>query len=220
MKPLSPLPFRGLIFDVDGTLVDSNDQHALAFVEAFRIFDEAVSYESIRPLIGMGGDKLIPLALGRDVSKAEIEKLDKKKGEVFKRVFLRQVKPFPKTRSLVLRLKDIGYELGIATSASEADLKTLLDIAEVTDLFTTKTSSDDAENSKPDPDIVISALKGMKLPAKEVVMLGDTPYDIESAAGAGLEAIAFRSGGWKDGALGGARDIYDGTWDLYATLFS
>ena len=107
-----------------------------------------------------------------------------------------------------------GLEIAIGTSAQKDELKPLLEIADVVDLIDSKTSSDDAENSKPDPDIIQAALARLKLPAAEVLMVGDTPYDIEAAGRAGVRTVAFRSGGWTDAGLRGAIAVYAGPWDL------
>ena len=105
-----------------------------------------------------------------------------------------------------------------ASSAQEDELHALLEIAGARDLMDSATSSDDAEESKPEPDILHAALERAKTPAAEVIMIGDTPYDLEAAARAGVRAIAFRCGGWNDASLPGAVAIYDGPWDLLARL--
>jgi phosphoglycolate phosphatase-like HAD superfamily hydrolase len=111
-----------------------------------------------------------------------------------------------------------GYTAVAASSASKEDLKALLKIAGAQNLFDDKTSSDDADNSKPDPDIVQAALQLAKASPVEAIMIGDTPYDIAAARSAGVRVIAVRSGGWLDPDLIGAVEIYDGVWDLLARL--
>ena len=207
---------HGAILDVDGTLVDSNDAHARAWVDAFRELGFDVPYEKVRPLIGMGGDNLLPVAVGIEEDDPRGERLSKRRGEIFKEKYLRALKPFPGTRDLLKRMRDEGLELAVASSASKEDLKPLLEIAQAADLIDSKTSSDDAENSKPDPDIIQAALKRLKMPPGDALMLGDTPYDIEAAAKAGVKTVAFRCGGWKDDGLKGAIAIYDGPADLLA----
>src|SRR5262249_49565411 len=133
--------------------------------------------------------------------------------------YLPHIKPFPETRELLLRLRAEGLKLAVASSAKEDELKPLLEIAGAADLIEEKTSSDDADQSKPDPDIVQAALDGADLSAHEAVMLGDTPYDIEAAIKAGVKVIAFRSGGWDDEALAGAIAVYDGPADLLAHFY-
>lgn len=205
---------RGVILDVDGTLVDSNDAHARAWVEALAEHDIEVEFEKVRTLVGMGGDKLLPEVSGIEEDTPEGERISKRRGEIFKQRYLPTLKAFPSTRELLQRMRDEGLKLVVASSAKEDELNPLLKIAGAADLVEEKTSSDDAENSKPDPDIVKAALDSSGLAADEVLMLGDTPYDIESASGAGVGVIAFRCGGWKDADLSGAVAIYDGPADL------
>jgi HAD superfamily hydrolase (TIGR01509 family) len=205
---------RGVILDVDGTLVDSNDAHARAWVDAFREFEFDVPYERVRPLIGMGGDNLLPEAVQIEKDSPQGEALSKRRGEIFAERYLKTVNPFRGTRHLLQRLRAAGLEIAIGTSAGKEEMKPLLEIAEVTDLIDSKTSSDDASSSKPDPDIIQAALKRLDLAPAQVLMVGDTPYDIEAAGRAGVRTVAFRSGGWKDDGLKGAIAIYDGPWDL------
>jgi HAD superfamily hydrolase (TIGR01509 family) len=209
---------RGVIFDVDGTLVDSNDAHARAWEEAFREAGYPVPFEKIRPLIGMGGDKLVPALTGWSKDDPRVEKLGRRRGEIFRERHLPQIRPFPRTRELLAAMREAGLKLAVATSAEKAELEPLLEHAGASDLIEHKASSDDAESSKPDPDIVQAALRRLGLPKSAVVMIGDTPYDVEAATRAGIPIIAFRSGGWDDESLKGAREIYDGPADLLAQL--
>lgn len=207
-------PIQGVILDVDGTLVDSNDAHAHAWVEAFAEQGIRVEFEKVRPLIGMGGDKLMPEVSGISEETEQGELISKRRSEIFKEKYLPHLKAFPKTKEMLQRLRDEGLKLVVASSAKKDELKSLLKIAGADDLIEEQTSSDDAENSKPDPDIIEAALEALDLPPDSVVMLGDTPYDIESASRAGVRAIAVRSGGWSDEDLKGAIAIYDDPADL------
>ncbi len=205
-----------MILDIDGTLVDSNDAHARAWVEALAEEGISVPFDKVRPLIGMGGDKLLPRVSGLEEDSPRGRRIGQRRGEIFKERYLPRLKPFPSTRDLLLKMRERGLKLAVATSAKEEELKPLLKIAGANDLIEEKTSSDDAENSKPDPDIVKAALDESGLSADEAVMIGDTPYDIEAASRAGLKIIAFRSGGWNDADLARAIAIYDGPADLLA----
>ena len=205
---------RGVILDVDGTLIDSNDAHARAWVDAFREFDHDVPYARVRALIGMGGDNLLPEAIQVEKDSPEGEALSKRRGEIFNERYLETINPFAGTRDLLKRMRDEGLEIAIGTSAPKEELEPLLKIADVLDLIDSKTSSDDAESSKPDPDIIQAALGRLKLARSEVLMVGDTPYDIEAAARAGVRTVAFRSGGWTERGLQGAIAVYAGPWDL------
>ena len=209
-------PIRGVILDVDGTLVDSNDAHARSWVEALAENNIDVDYEKVRRLIGMGGDKLLPEAAGLEEDSSVGKKISESRSRVFKTKYLPQLKPFPRVKELLARMKDEGLRLVVASSAKEDELKELLKIAEATEFIEEKTSSSDADNSKPDPDIVQAALDELGLPRDEVLMIGDTPYDVEAAARAGIKALAFRSGGWDDEGLRGAAAVYDSAADLLA----
>jgi len=209
---------RGVIFDVDGTLVDSNDAHARAWEEAFRDVGHPVPFEKIRPLIGMGGDKLVPAVTGWPRDDPRVERVGKRRGHIFRERYLPHVRAFPGARELVAALKEAGARLAVASSAEKEELEPLLERAGAADLIEHKASSDGAERSKPDPDIVHAALQRLRLPKGDVVMIGDTPYDVEAAARAGIGAIALRSGGWDDESLRGAQQIYDGPADLLAHL--
>jgi HAD superfamily hydrolase (TIGR01509 family) len=206
--------FRCVLFDVDGTLVDSNDQHARAWVDAFREFGFDVPYERARKLVGMGGDKLIPAAIGLSKDEPRGKALAERRAAIFREQYLKEVRPFPRVRELVDRLRAEGLTVAVATSAQPDELRPLLRIAGLEELLDDSTSAEDAERSKPDPDIVAAALRQARCPAAEAVMVGDTPYDVEAARGAGLPTIALRSGGWDDEGLGGAIAIYDGAADL------
>jgi HAD superfamily hydrolase (TIGR01509 family) len=209
-------PIRGVILDVDGTLVDSNDAHARAWVEALAAHSIQVPFEKVRPLIGMGGDKLLPEAASIEEDSPLGKKISEHRSEIFKSKFLPHLKPFPGVRQLLERMRADDLKLVVASSAKSDELKQLLEIAGAFDLIEEKTSSSDAENSKPDPDIVRAALEESGFSHDEVVMIGDTPYDIEAAKKAGIDTIALRGGGWDDKALAGAIAIYDDTADLLA----
>jgi HAD superfamily hydrolase (TIGR01509 family) len=197
-----------VIFDVDGTLVDSNDAHARAWVAAFAEHGITVAYEPVRRAIGMGGDKLMPLVSGLEEDSREGKPIAKRRAEIFQEIWLPQLKPFPRTRELVQRVSDSGVVLAVASSATEEELHPLLAAAGVSDLIPTRTSSDDAEESKPDPDIVKAALRRTGCSAAQAIMIGDTPYDVEAARRAGIRIIALECGGWGRADLGNATEVY------------
>jgi len=207
---------RGVIFDVDGTLVDSNDAHARAWVDALHEAGFEVSFERIRDMIGMGGDKIIPDVTGFDPESPEAKALAERRGEIFKQQYLPHLKAFPDVRALFERMRRDGLELSIATSAKPNELEPLLRIANVADLISEKSSHKEDERSKPDPDIVNAAVRRSGFDRAELVMVGDTPYDVEASHRAGVRVIAFRCGGWADDELGGAAQIYDGASDMLA----
>jgi HAD superfamily hydrolase (TIGR01509 family) len=210
--------YRGIILDVDGTLVDSNHAHAQAWVEALKEAGHPVPYERIRPLIGMGGDNLLPAACGISADDPVGKAIAERRGEVFRTRYLSRIEAFPGTREVLQDLKARGFRLAVASSAQKEELEPLLQLAGVHDLIESKTSADDADNSKPDPDIIQAALRRLGCAPAEAVMIGDTPYDVEAARRAGVDSIGFRCGGWDDTGLKGPIAVYDGPWDLRRRL--
>jgi HAD superfamily hydrolase (TIGR01509 family) len=207
-----------VLFDVDGTLVDSNDAHAAAWVQAFTEHGVTVDPAHVRRCIGMGGDKLMPQVSGIEEESAQGTAIAKRRGKIFTTTFLPALRPFRDSDKLVAAVKARGLTAVAASSAQEDELKALLKIAGAAWLMDGATSSDDADESKPAPDIIEAALKKAGASPVEAIMIGDTPYDIVAAARAGVRAIAFRSGGWSDADLTGAIAIYDGPWDLLARV--
>lgn len=212
------MKIKGVILDVDGTLVDSNDAHTRAWLEALSQHGHKCSYEEIRCRIGMGSDHLLPELIGVEKETPEGKRISEAWSEIFEREYLPKLEAFPRTRELLLALKQQGMKLVVASSAEKEMLDQLLEIAGANDLVEDTTSSDDAESSKPDPDIVNAALDSIGLPASEVIMLGDTPYDIEAARKLGIGTIALRCGGWDDEGLKGAVAVYDDPAGLLAHL--
>lgn len=208
--------YRGVIFDVDGTLVDSNAAHARAWVEALAEHGHQVEFERVLRLIGKGSDKLLPEVTGVEKETPEGEAISERRGEIFKERYLPKLKPLPGSRELVERLRADGVKCVVASSAVKDELGPLLEVAQVADLLREQTSADDAEESKPDPDIVEAALEKLGIAPAETVMIGDTPYDVESAGRAGVRVIGLRSGGWDEAGLAGALAVYDDPADLLA----
>jgi HAD superfamily hydrolase (TIGR01509 family) len=208
--------YRAVILDMDGTLIDSNAAHVKAWVDVLREFGHEVSEQEIWPYIGMGGDNLLPAAVKISKESEEGKKISERRGEIFKSRYLPHLKPFPEVRPLLERMKQDGLKLIIATSSPEDEVSRAIEIVGIKDLLEDATSASDAGKSKPDPDVVQAALDRLKMSAGEVVMLGDTPYDIQAAGKVGIQVIAFRCGGFKDEDLKGALAIYDGAADLLA----
>ena len=203
-----------VILDVDGTLVDSNDAHAHAWVEAFAEHGIAVAFDNVRRSIGMGGDKLMPKVSGMEEDSALGTEISSRRGEIFKTRYLDAIQPFPRTRELIQRLLADGFVLAVASSAQEDELGPLLERAGVADLLPRRTSSDDAENSKPDPDIVVAAMRQTGCEPARTIMLGDTAYDVAAARRAGIEIVALECGGWTREALAGAVEVFKDPADL------
>jgi len=205
---------RGVVIDVDGTLVNSNDAHARAWLEALAERNIQVAFEDVRPLIGMGGDKLLPRVAHLEEDSELGQKIGARRAEIFRAQYLPRLRPFPKVRELLLKMRSVGLRLAVASSAKKEELQALLQLAKVDDLLEGATSSSDAQSSKPDPDIVRAALNALELEANDAIMLGDTPYDIEAAGQLGLRTVALRCGGRSDADLAGAVAIYDSPADL------
>lgn len=211
---------RGVIFDIDGTLINSNDAHAHAWVDAMHDSGVDVPFEKVRPLIGMGGDKVLPEVLDISKDSQQGKAVDQRRSEIFRQRYLSSIRAFPQAKELLQYLHGQGLQLIIATSSKQQELGTLLNIIgpHVSDLFTQETTSSDAPQSKPDPEPIKVALQKGHLKADEAIMIGDTAFDIEAAAKVGVKAIALRSGGWSDSDLKGAIAIYNDPADLLAHL--
>lgn len=207
-----------VLLDIDGTLIDSNDAHARAWVRALSEHGYVVPFDEIRSRIGMGGDKLLPEVSGLDPESGEAERIGETRGEIFRRDELPTLRPTAGARALLEHLASRDLELVVATSATADEVDALLEQAGVADLIQAASSADDAERSKPDPDILIAALRKVGRPASHCVMIGDTPYDVEAATRARVPIIAVRSGGWTDDALAGALAVFDDPADLLAHI--
>jgi HAD superfamily hydrolase (TIGR01509 family) len=209
-------PYRGVILDIDGTLLDSNAAHVRAWVEALTEHGHEVSEDDIWPLVGMGGDNLLPAAVGIDKESEEGKKISERRGEIYKTRYFPHIRPFPEVRRLLEKMRENGLTLVVASSSPEDEVEKALKTIGIEDLLESATSATDAGRSKPDPDVVRSALERSGLAAGEVLMLGDTPYDIEAAGKVEVGVIAVRSGGFPDEDLAGAVAIYDDAADLLA----
>jgi HAD superfamily hydrolase (TIGR01549 family) len=212
------MQIRSVIFDVDGTLIDSNDAHAHSWVAAMADQGYQVPFEKIRPLIGMGGDKVLPAVLGIEKDSVQGKKISERRKEIFKTQYLSTLHAFPHTKELLQHLHERGLKLVIATSAEPDELKELLQIIDehAYTFFSQQSSAKDAKKSKPDADVMRVALERSGYDPAEVIMIGDTRYDIEASAKVGIKTLAFRCGGWSDEDLAEAIAIYDDPANLLA----
>jgi len=205
------MAITAVLFDIDGTLVDSNDHHVLAWEEAFAGIGARFDRQVIHDQIGKGTDMLVPTLLP-DLDEEAQERLGKAHGDAFKAHYLAEVKPFPGARDLLARTHAAGLHVVLASSASTDELDHYLDLLDARELVSETTSADDVERTKPAPDIFATALDKIgSPPADEVIVIGDTPYDVEAAGKCGVAAIAVRSGGFGDDVLtqAGAVAIHD-----------
>ena len=210
---------KAVIFDIDGTLVDSVDLHARAWQETFRRFGKEIPYEQVRHQIGKGGDQLMPVFFSKEELKKFGDKMEKYRGELFKRKYLPEVRPFERVRELFEKLKDEGFRLALASSAKEEELAVYKKLARIEDLVEEETSSDDADKSKPHPDIFAAVLERLgDIVPLEALVVGDTPYDAEAAGKLGLRTLGMLSGGFPEAELkrAGCVQIYKDPADLLA----
>jgi HAD superfamily hydrolase (TIGR01509 family) len=206
---MNRIALKAVLFDIDGTLIDSNDAHTRAWVQTLQRHGRAVSYEQIRSLIGKGSDKVFAEVLGIESDSALAKQISKDRTQVLLNSFIPDLDPTPGARQLVERLRSEGLRLVIASSSGE-ELPALLEQAGLRDLLDTAVSPDEVEESKPDGDIIEVALRKAGAQPTEAVMVGDTPYDIAAAKAAGVRCIALRCGGyWDDAALSDAVAIFD-----------
>ena len=206
---------RGVLCDIDGTLLDSNDAHAQAFEQAFKENGRDIPAAKIKPLIGKGGDKLIPELSGFAKDSDAFKAVSERRKEIYLKDYVPHLKATPGAKEFLDRLKAENIQIVAATSGEE-DTETALKQVGLDAYFEQKATSKDAAQSKPDPDIIQAALDKAGLSSDEAVMLGDTPYDLEAALKAHVTSIALLTGGWKREDLTGAAAIYESPADLLA----
>ena len=208
---------KAVVFDIDGTLVDSVDLHAQAWKEAFKHFGKEIPFDEVRHQIGKGGDQLMPVFFSRKELDEFGEEMEKYRGELYKRDFLKRVRAFPRVRDLFLKIREDGKRIALASSAKKDELTTYKKIARIEDLIEEETSADDGEKSKPHPDIFEAALAQLgDVEPDEVIVVGDTPYDAEAAGKITLTTIGVLCGGFAEAELraAGCVQIYKDPADL------
>ena len=210
-----------ILFDIDGTLLDSVDLHARAWREAFQAFGKDIPFDVIRSQIGKGGDQLLPVFLTPAEIAARGKEIERCRSDIWKSRYMRQVRPFPGVRSLFIALRGRGWGPVLASSSKGDELQFYADVLEIRDLIEASTSKDDVTRSKPAPDIFAAALE--RVPANQrpgAWVVGDSPWDALAATRLALPVLGFRCGGFpeKDLREAGARVLFDGPADLLAHL--
>jgi len=208
--------YAAVLLDLDGTLVDSNDAHAGAWVDALAARGVEVGVARVRRMIGMGGDRLVEQITGWPRDSRKVQKLQDECAEIFVERWLRYVRPLDGSRALVLRLGQEGYQIALA-SASHADaLDRLLELAQIADLIDARARSPRPQASKPDPATIEAGLSRVDVERSRAVMIGDTPYDVEAGRAARVDVIGMTTGGYSVEALAGAVAVFRGPSDLLA----
>jgi HAD superfamily hydrolase (TIGR01549 family) len=208
------------VLDIDGTLIDSNYQHALAWYRALRSVGETFPVWRLHRLIGMGGDQVVTAIGGEDLERRVGDQAREQQGKEVD-TLLGEMAPLPGARDLLVAIKERGHRLVLASSGQQRHVDVFLDKLDARDLADEWTTSDDVESSKPAPDLLQVALKKLGAPTgASSVMIGDSVWDIEAAKKASMPAIAVRSGGFGDDELqeAGAVGIYDTPGDLAKAL--
>jgi HAD superfamily hydrolase (TIGR01509 family) len=201
------------LLDVDGTLIDSNYQHTLAWHRAFRQHGFVLPVWRIHRAIGMGGDQLVPALVGEDTDRKHGEEIRETRDSLYKEL-IDEVEPLAGAHDLITDLKERGLEVVLASSSPQDELDRYLELLDARDLADAWTTKDDVEATKPAPDLVRAALE--KAGTQNAVMIGDTRWDIEAAAKAGVETICLTTGGWSRQELldAGAVAVFESVHEL------
>ena len=210
---------QNVIFDVDGTLVDSVDEHAEAWRRAFLEFGRDVPFAHVRSQIGKGADQLLPVFFTEDELEKFGQELSDYRSALFKREFMPKLRPFAQVRELFQRLRQDGLKLVLASSANEDELERYMRLCRIEGLTHGETSKSDVSKSKPHPDIFDVAMERLGRPEPHsVVVIGDTPFDALAAGKLGLASVGVRCGGFPEDDLrtAGCRDVYQDPAELLA----
>jgi HAD superfamily hydrolase (TIGR01509 family) len=203
------------ILDIDGTLVDTNYQHAIAWYRAFRRHELNLAIWRIHRHIGMGGDQLVPALAGEDFETSHGDAVREDEKALYEEL-IGEVQPMEKARELIEELVGRGHTVLLASSAKQEEIDCYLDLLDARELADGWTSSADVESTKPEPDLVQAALQKAGAEASEAVMIGDTPFDVEAAKRAGVPTIAVLTGGFSESELreAGAEEVFESVAEL------
>jgi HAD superfamily hydrolase (TIGR01549 family) len=187
-----------VIFDIDGTLIDSVDFHARAWQEALAHFEIPVAFEDVRSQIGKGGDQLLPVFVPPDKLDALKDRIEAFRSELFTREYLPKIRPFPKVRELFARIKADGHRIGLASSAKKDEVGIYKRLAHIADFVDAETSANDVECSKPCPDVFEVVVDRLRVSPSRAVVVGDSPYDAIAAGRARLRTVGVMCGGFPE----------------------
>lgn len=212
------MPFTSIL-DVDGTLVDTNYQHAIAWFRALQRFDVTVQLWRIHRHIGMGGDQLVAAVAGDEVEERHGDDIREAESEVYKEL-MGEVRTMEGSRELIEDLRGRGDAVVLASSAKEWEIEHYIDLLGARDIVDAWTTSADVEETKPKPDLVHAALDKVDGDPEDALMIGDTVWDVKAAAGAGVDTLAVRTGGFSEDELrdAGARDVFTSVEELRRSL--
>lgn len=208
--------YKAVLCDLDGTLLDSNHFHAAAWQRTFENFGFAADYQAIVKQIGKGGDHLIPAFVPEDRVEALQEDLKNFRTDLFHREYMDRIVPFSDAKNLLKRMRQEGLRISVASSTNKEDLHAFLMLLRIHGLVEQHTTADDAQKSKPEPDIFEASLKKLEIGPDDALALGDTPWDVEAAGKAGVKTVALTCGGWTEEDLrdAGAIAVYRDPADL------
>jgi HAD superfamily hydrolase (TIGR01549 family) len=207
------------ILDIDGTLVDTNYQHTIAWYRAFRQNEVILPLWRIHRHIGMGGDQLVGALAGEQVENEKGDDIRAAEKTLYFEL-IEEVQPMHGARDLLVDLKDRGHTIVLASSAKEDEVEHYLDLLDARELADDWTTSADVEATKPHPDLVHAARE--KAGGGDAVMVGDTPWDCKAAEGAGVPTIAVLTGGFAESELreAGAVAVFESIDELRERLDS
>lgn len=206
------------LLDVDGTLIDANYQHALAWYRAFRAHGIVLPLWRIHRAVGMGGDQLVPALAGKRVDDEKGDEIRATRDRIYKGELIDEVAPLAGARDLIVALKDRGIRVVFASSSPEDEIEHYLGLLDARDVIDAWTTKDDVDATKPEPDLVVAALD--KAGTRSAVMVGDTPWDVEAASKAGVETVCVLTGGWSKQELreAGAVAVFESAEELCERL--
>jgi HAD superfamily hydrolase (TIGR01509 family) len=210
---------KAVIFDVDGTLVNTVDLHAESWQDAFKHFGFYIPYEKVRHQIGKGGDQLMPVFLSKEELDSYGKQIEEYRSQLYLSEYISRARPFPKVRELFERIKADGKKIALASSAKEEELDAYKNLLKIEDLVEGETNADEVEKSKPHPDVFDAALEKVGRPsAEDVIIIGDTPYDAQAAGKLKLHTIGLLCGGFPEEELraAGCIEIFRDPADLLA----